>query len=325
MVMKKTNILKQFFEIEKKPVKGLMAYEWVVMGYLVMTLFLILFTYTKLQYPEAMMWGRLRIAAITVALWGVYRLMPCRLTRLIRVVVQMALLAWWYPDTYELNRLFPNLDHVFATWEQELFGMQPALVFAAQYPQAIVSELMCLGYASYYPLMAVVLLYYYFKKNFEFERASYILIASFFIYYVIFVFLPVAGPQYYYLAVGLDNIAQGVFPHIGDYFSTHQEALAVPGWNEGFFYHMVEDAHAAGERPTAAFPSSHVGITTVLLCLAAHTKSWRLTAFIIPFFVLMFAATVYIQAHYLIDAIAGLLTGVLFYTIMFVASCPKRK
>ena len=94
MAMKKTNILKQLFEIEKKPVKGLMAYEWVVLGYLVLTLLLILFTYTKLQFPEEMIWGRLRIAAITLALWGVYRLIPCRLTRLVRVVVQMALLAW---------------------------------------------------------------------------------------------------------------------------------------------------------------------------------------------------------------------------------------
>ncbi|MBQ7471211.1 MAG: phosphatase PAP2 family protein [Prevotella sp.] len=320
--MKKTNILKQLFEIEKKPVKGLMAYEWVVLGYLVLTLLLILFTYTKLQFPEEMIWGRLRIAAITIALWGVYRLIPCRLTRLVRVVVQMALLAWWYPDTYELNRLFPNLDHVFATWEQQFFGMQPALVLASQYPQAVVSELMCLGYASYYPLMAVVLLYYFFKRNNEFERAAYILLGAFFIYYVIFVFLPVAGPQYYYLAAGIDNIAKGVFPNVGDYFNTHQEALAVPGWKEGFFYHMVEDAHAAGERPTAAFPSSHVGITTVLLCLAAQTKSWRLTAFIIPFFVLMFAATVYIQAHYLIDAIAGIITGLLFYFLLLLT---KRK
>jgi len=313
--MKKKGLLNRFFAIEKQPVEGFMAFEWVVLGYLTFTLALIFFTYTRLQYPDEMVWGRMRIAAVTLAMWGAYRLVPCGITRLARVVVQMALLAWWYPDTYELNCLFPNYDHLFAGYEQSLFGMQPALVFAQQFPQAVVSELMCLGYASYYPLMAVVLLYYFFCRNQEFERAAYILIGSFFVYYLIFVFLPVTGPQYYYLAAGIDNISKGVFPNVGDYFCTHQEALPIPGWKEGFFYHMVEDAHAAGERPTAAFPSSHVGITMVLLCLAVHTRSWRLTAFIVPFFLLMFAATVYIQAHYLIDAIAGLLSGLLFFTV----------
>ena len=34
-----------------------------------------------------------------------------------------------------------------------------------------------------------------------------------------------------------------------------------------------------------------------------------------PFYVLLCFATVYIQAHYAIDAIAGLITGTMFYFI----------
>lgn len=303
----------KLFQIEKKPHKGLFAFEWVVLAYLVLTLGIVLFAYTKIGPAEEMIFGRLRIVAIIAALWLVYRLVPCQLTRLFRVAAQMALLAWWYPDTYELNRLLPNLDHLFAGWEQQLFGCQPALLFPELLPHAWFSELMCLGYASYYPLMAVVLLYYFFYRQKEFMQASFILVASFFLYYVIFIALPVTGPQYYYLAAGLDQVAQGVFPAVGDYFNSHQESLSVPGWNGGFFYQMVEDAHSAGERPTAAFPSSHVGITVVLLLLAVRARSYRLALFILPFFLLMFAATVYIRAHYLIDAIAGLVTGVLFF------------
>jgi len=312
------------FKIEKKPVKGLFAFEWVVLAYLVLTLGIVLFTYTKLQHAEDMIYGRLRILAIIAALWLVYRLVPCKLTRLFRVAAQMALLAWWYPDTYELNRLLPNLDHLFAGWEQQLLGCQPALLFPQLLPQGWFSELMCLGYASYYPLMAVVLLYYFFYHEKEFMKATFILIASFFVYYVIFIALPVTGPQYYYLAAGLDQVAQGVFPALGDYFNNHQESLPVPGWNGGLFYQMVEDAHSAGERPTAAFPSSHVGITVVLLLLAVRVRSWKLVAFILPFFLLMFAATVYIRAHYLIDAIAGLVTGVLFF-LLFHYTTVNRK
>ena len=65
-------------------------------------------------------------------------------------------------------------------------------------------------------------------------------------------------------------------------------------------------------RPTAAFPSSHVGISTILMILSWRT-SRRLFFVLTPFYVLLCGATVYIQAHYLIDAIAGLLTAPLFY------------
>ena len=100
--------LTQLFSIDKSPKRGLLALEWLVMAYTVFTLLVALFTYTNLQNPDAMIWGRVRVVAMTVALWLAYRLVPCRLTLLARVVAQMSLLAWWYPDTYELNRMFPT-------------------------------------------------------------------------------------------------------------------------------------------------------------------------------------------------------------------------
>ena len=123
--------LTQLFSIDKSPKRGLLALEWLVMAYTVFTLLVALFTYTNLQNPDAMIWGRVRVVAMTVALWLAYRLVPCRLTLLARVVAQMSLLAWWYPDTYELNRMFPNLDHVFCRAEQSMFGFQPSLSFAS--------------------------------------------------------------------------------------------------------------------------------------------------------------------------------------------------
>ena len=129
-----------------------------------------------------------------------------------------------------------------------------------------------------------------------------------------------AGPTFYYHAVGVDEIAQGLFPSMEDYFRYHQECLPTPGYTDGIFYQLVEMAKAAGERPTAAFPSSHVGVTVVLLFLAWHSGSRKLFYGIVPFFVFMFFATVYIQAHYAIDAVAGLITGILFYYLFFLLS-----
>ena len=310
------NSIKYLFEIEKKPKKGLLAVEWVMMGYLVLTLLLMLFTYTKIQDPEPMLWGRFRIVMMTLALWAVYRMIPCRFTHLCRIGAQMALLSWWYPDTYLLNRIFPNLDHVFAGYEQQLFGCQPALFFAQSWSHPVFSELMHLGYASYFPMIALVTLFYFFWRFKEFDRTAFIILTSFFIYYVIFIFLPVTGPQYYYLAAGTENIAQGIFPNVYDYFATHNQALPMPGYSDGFFYHMVDNAHAAGERPTAAFPSSHVGVTTILMILAWRTRNKILFYGMLPLFVLMCFATVYIQAHYAIDVIGGWVSGIAIYAVL---------
>ena len=305
--------LKQLFTIDKKPTRGLMWFEWVSLAYALLTLLVILFTYTKVVNPDTMIWGRMRLVVMTGALWLVYRLAPCRFTVLARVVGQMLSLTWWYPDTYEINRMFPNLDHLFAQFEQNLFGCQPALLFSQVVPNKFFSEMMDMGYTSYYPLIIGVLLFYFLCRYTEFECAAFIILATFFLSYVIFIFLPVTGPQYYYGAAGLENIANGVFPNVHDYFSHHLDRLPTPGWTDGFFYQRVVEAHDAGERPTAAFPSSHISVTTVVVLLAWHTRCRWLFWLFVPFFVLMFAATVYIRAHYLIDAIAGLATGILFY------------
>ncbi len=309
-------IFKDLFKIEKKPRKGLLAVEWVIMGYLLLTTLLVLFTYTKAVNPNAMLWGRFHILLLTLAMWLVFRLVPCRFTHFCRICVQMLLLGWWYSDTYELNRIFPNLDHVFAGYEQSLCNCQPALHFSQAISHPVFSELMHLGYSAYFPMIALVTLFAFFFRYKEFDRTAFIILAAFFIYYVIFVFLPVTGPQYYYQAVGLDKIAAGVFPDVGYYFIAHQECLTMPGWSDGFFYHMVENAHNAGERPTAAFPSSHVGIATILMFLAWRLRNRWLFWGMLPIYVLLCLATVYIQAHYVVDVIGGWVSAVIIYVVL---------
>ena len=313
-------VIKDYFKIDKNPKKGLMTLEWVMLGYMAITIITMLFTYTKLVNPEAMLWGRLRALVMTIALWAVYRMIPCRITKMVRIIAQMALLAWWYPDTYEINRMFPNLDHIFAGWEQDLFGCQPALLFAKALPWAVVSELMSMGYFMYYPMIALVSFYYFFCRYYEAERAAFVMLASFFIYYLIYIYVPVAGPTFYFDAVGISEITKGIFPALGDYFNTHTNCLPTPGYTDGIFYQLVEDAKNAGERPTAAFPSSHVGVSTICMLLVWHTGNRKLLYVMLPFYIFLCLATVYIQAHYLIDAIAGLISAVVIYFALMAVS-----
>ena len=139
-------------------------------------------------------------------------------------------------------------------------------------------------------------------------RVAGVVLLSFFVYYVIYIALPVTGPQFYFAAIGTDSAAAGIYPHVGTYFNTHTAMLPSPGWSDGLFHRLVEWTHETGERPTAAFPSSHVGCSTIVFILAwRHVR--QVVPVLFPLWVLLCGATVYIQAHYVIDAVAGLLSA----------------
>ena len=303
-----------FKRIDPAP-RGLLAVERVALIYSLLTTVLIAVLYPRMDHPLRMVVERAVIAVGTLALAGLHRLWPVRALQLLRVAAQVVLLSYWYPDTYEFNRCLPNLDHVFASAEQWVFGTQPAVEFARLLPQQWVSELLNMGYAFYYPMMLIILLWFFVRKFHRFERAAFVLVASFFVYYVVFVFVPVAGPQFYFPAIGMDRVAQGIFPAIGDYFNLHPDLPADANGGHGLFYSLVEATQRVGERPTAAFPSSHVGVSTILMILSWRGGARRFFWLLMPFYVLLCLATVYIQAHYLIDAIAGLVTAPLVYLL----------
>jgi len=325
--------IKYLFERDRKPKHGLTWYEWAMMVYVTMTTVVALLMKQQLVNPDAIFQWRVQAVAMTVGLWTVYRLYPCRLTMLARMLLQVAMLGTWYPDVYEFNRSLPCLDHIFVAYEQQLFGCQPSLLFSKHWPSPVVSELVELGYSSYYFIIGGVLLWFFCRLYHQFERATFVVLASFFIYYTVYLFLPVVGPQYYFAAVGLDEIARGHFPDLGHYFMNNQDCLSIPGVKSGLFHRLVQLAHDAGERPTAAFPSSHVGVSTILMLLSwqqvsqpkgttwlARVLAHRLFWALMPLFLLLCLGTVYIYAHYAIDVIGGLASAVALYPMLWLAS-----
>lgn len=296
----------------EEPQTRFLAVEKLNLLYNLFTTLLIIIFFNRLNDPQEMLLGRFFIAFATFAVIYVYTKFPSMATRLLRVVSQMALLSYWYPDTFEFNRIFPNLDHLFATLESDLFGCQPALLFDQVCSGMFWREAFNMGYWLYYPMIALVSFYYFFCRPKEAERCTFVIMASFFLYYIIYIFLPVAGPQFYFPVIGEEIAAAGPYPELGDYFNLHPEITIAQEGKGGLFTELVGMAQGAGERPTAAFPSSHIGVTTILVMLAYRAKKW-LFAVMFPVYVLLCCATVYIKAHYLVDAIAGLVTGVLVY------------
>ena len=168
--------------------KGLFAVEKITLIYNLLTSILILFLFQRMDHPWHMLLDRAMIAAMTFLLMYLYRLAPCKFSAFVRIVIQMSLLSYWYPDTFEFNRFFPNLDHVFAITEQFIFNGQPAIWFCHTFPHLRVSEAFNMGYFFYYPMMLIVALFYFIYRFEWFEKMSFVLVTSFFIYYLIYIY-----------------------------------------------------------------------------------------------------------------------------------------
>lgn len=280
--------------------------------YIIVTSLIILILRPDFNIARQLLNVRLLMVSVILGLAYLNSIKNWWIIRFSRFAFVGALLVYWYPETFDINRLLPNYDYLLAGLEQYIFGFQPALAFSQLCPQDWFSELLNMGYFAYYPLIVGTCMYFYLKERKFFEYFFFTLLFSFFCYYSIYILFPTAGPQYYFQAIGLDQVHSGIFPHIGYYFDKHQELLSM-GNNSGFFSQMVQNTQQVGERPTAAFPSSHVGISTLIMIMIIKNRRYLLFSLLLPLYLSLVAATVYIQAHYLIDVIAGLATAFMFY------------
>lgn len=303
--------LKEYFKKDYE--KELWSMESITLIYMLFTTVLIGIYWRGLADPMSMIVTRLIMLAAMGAMYGIYRCYPCRALRILRVVPPLLGLIAWYPETYDFCSQLPYLDHIFAGIDQTFFGCQPALVFNTIVTSTFWSEAFNMGYYAYYYMMGATLIFYLLCRYSEADKAGFVFLASFFLFYLIFEFLPVAGPQFYFKAVGTETAETGIFPAVGYYFQTHTEMLMPE--IKGIFSQLVLGAQEVGERPTAAFPSSHVGMSTVTMLLAWQAKNKWLFWIMMPFYLLLCCGTVYIQAHYLIDSICGFFTAILFFGV----------
>jgi membrane-associated phospholipid phosphatase len=210
----------------------------------------------------------------------------------VRYVLPFAMLSYWYPETSCYNEcIFSNLDRHFVAADEILFGCQPSLVFSDRLPQAWMSELMYFGYFSYYFIFFGTALWCYVRRKDLADKAAFIFVGSFYCYYLIFIVFPVTGPQFYF---------EPPFSEAPDGY---------------LFCDIMRFLQAIAEKPTGAFPSSHVGIAfAVVIFVSRHCR--RLFPYVLPLFVVLVCSTVYIKAHYVVDIIAGFASVAMIYPLM---------
>ncbi|MDD7913058.1 phosphatase PAP2 family protein [Polaribacter ponticola] len=207
-----------------------------------------------------------------------------------------------YTETVFYNKLFfNNLDQYLIDLDFQLFGFQPSIKFSEHFSQPFFSELMYLGYFSLYILIISFVFISYIKLKKDSEELFFKLAASMLLFYLFFCFFPAAGPQFYFESPKKELPTAFVFDKI---------------------MHLIQKA----EQPTGAFPSSHVGISLIILVLfRKRVSNYFKIAF--PFVILLILSTVYIKAHYAVDAIAGIISVpiVLFISNLLYKKIPDFK
>ena len=271
--------------------KKLNLTDFVVLIFFVLSGTVILFGNTKTEHFKLLIGARIAAVTIVFTLIKVNTAFNNKITHLLRYFYPLIFTAYFYGETGFYNNIFfADLDQIFIQLEQSIFGFQPALFFSLKYDSFWFNELMFFSYFSYYIIVVVFPLIVYIKKRAEFDRIFFIIIFSFYAYYLVFVVFPVVGPQFY--------------------FPAEQAEITHPG----LFGKMVKFFQDSGETPTGAFPSSHIGLSWIIL-LASFKSHKKLFWVILPLAISICFSTVYIKAHYVVDIVAGLISAPLLYFV----------
>ena len=213
--------------------------------------------------------------------------------QLLQNILVFALMTFLYKETATLNTLiFPKIDEFLSNLDQNIFKFQPSIEFSKHFNSLFFSELFYFGYFCYYllPLVVFGILYKFLPQ--KIEEFGFILITSFLLYYFIFIIIPAEGPQFY-------------FPFPDNYIEA-----------QGIFGNAIKLIQKNGEAPTAAFPSSHVGISWIVI-FWLYQNFRKSVKYFIPFVVLLMFSTVYIKAHYFVDVVAGFISAPIVFFLTF--------
>jgi len=213
----------------------------------------------------------------------------------------LLLYAFLYRESEQLNLMFVNqyLDPAFVALEERIFGFQPAVVFMSAFPHPVVSEFFYMSYFSYYVMIAGVGLALFFRDREQFWH--YVAILSFVFYgcFLVFIFLPVAGPPAFYM-----EIPRFVDQHRLPYYPLEFP----PGITSGPFFNLMKILYRFFESGGAAFPSSHVAAAVCALFFSWRYLT-RVRHLILAATVALSFATVYCRYHYAVDVFAGAATA----------------
>jgi membrane-associated phospholipid phosphatase len=189
-------------------------------------------------------------------------------------------------------------DPAVQRWEAAIFGGQVSREWWQRSPSTFWSTVLHSAYFAYYVIVPAAPLWFLGTgRTEELQRTMLIVVSSFLVCYLVFIFYPVAGPYY-------------EFPRPAAAFLDNPAAHLV--------YRVLDRGSAYG----AAFPSSHVAATAAAT-IAVTTRAPRFGLMLAVPTILLTIGVVYCQMHYAVDALAGL--GVAAIVVFGVRLAEQRR
>ena len=284
-------------------IKKLIKIDFLFLGFLIITTILLICSRNQTQNVVDLLVVRSVIFIASLGFIFLSSILKSTIFSLFRNIYPVLFAGYFYTETVHYNKLFfDNLDPFFIKLDQWLFGFQPSLEFSNYFSNSWFTELMYFGYFSFYFIILGFIIAMCFKSKALFLENTFKVAFSLLFFYFIFALFPSAGPQFYF------DITERTAPTNGYWFQDIMHAI-----------------QAGAEQPTGAFPSSHVGVTVVILLLAR--KSLPLFYKIcLPLAFILILSTVYIKAHYAVDAIFGVLIApIIVYLAAVMYNYPTKK
>ncbi len=197
-----------------------------------------------------------------------------------------------YENLHDLSQYFylhRDIAGTLMAWDIALFGVEPVL-WSQRFFHPLLTDYMAFAYALYFilPLFTMYLLAFRDRRG-ELKEMILALSLTFLLGFVGYVFLPCSPPRYF--------LESGVFEPVqlyGRFLYDHLQAK----WDN------------LSAIRSGAFPSLHVGISTVALIYALRFRRWSrfdygLSLVYAVLIVSLWLSTVYLRHHWFIDIAAG--------------------
>jgi membrane-associated phospholipid phosphatase len=279
------------------------AFEWVALGYLALSSFLIALFAQNLRHPVRLLALQSSVAALILVL----SLVEARSAQHSSLSGERWTTAFWhfwrhwYPHLFflfcfeELGQLVHLVDSGWQdakliAFDHWLTGVQPA-IWLEQFTTPARNDFFQFTYITYFTYLLLVggILYYRRDWRAYWSVMTYSAV-GYAIGYVIAIFFPIESPWFAMAGMWRGDLHGGAFTT-----------------TINFIEHF-------GRVRGAAFPSEHVAGSIAALLGAWRHRRWLFWV-LLPLVVCMCASTIWGRYHYIADVFAGILTGILGYVI----------
>lgn len=282
----------------KSFIKSLKAYDLVVVVFYIFLIIMNIIFHDKIEYTSTWLLVNIGVIVFAFLISFLEDKQNLKLWRIIHYWYIAPLIFLTFKQLYFMIKPIRGQDYdwLFIRIDHWIFGANPTQVLEKiAFP--LLTEILQIVYSMFYLLPIILALVLLNKKKYlALDFAIFSIVYGFFLSYLGYFALPGIGPRF-----TLHNFSQLDIQLPGLLFTKYLRDFVNLG--ESITPSTVNPAYFVQRD---VFPSGHTMITLIVMYLSVRLKS-RSKYFFIPIGSLLIFATVYLQYHYVIDLVGGLI------------------